>query len=111
MSDIEALMRDLVLTSVDLKRRLYRKDEAASTSPEGTDGPRIKVHACRLCNRSAAGDEAQVRHQSGCALAKLQRAQRALREAWPELFARKPVPEEKGATPSASRTRKSMVGA
>jgi hypothetical protein len=35
---------------------------------------------------AAAGKGAQVRHQSGCALAKLQSAQAALREAWPEMF-------------------------
>ena len=63
-------------SSVLLKRKLYRRDEAATTSPEGVDGPRIEVHTCRLCNRSAVGREAQVAHQSRCALAKLQETQR-----------------------------------
>lgn len=96
MSNLEELMHDLVRSSVDLKRKLYRRDEAASTTPEGTDGPRIEVHTCRLCNRSAGGNGAQVRHRSGCELAKLQRAQKVLREAWPELFAERPAPEEEG---------------
>ena len=103
MNNIEDLMKDLVRASVDLKKKLYRKDEAASTSPEGVDGPRIEVHTCRLCNRSAAGKGAQVRHQSEGALARLQKAQSALREAWPELFERKPAPEEKAPAPSAPR--------
>lgn len=92
VNDLEALMRDLVTSSVDLKRRLYRRDEAASTTPDGSEGPRISVHACRLCNHAAAGDGAQVRHKSDCSLARLQRAQKVLRDAWPELFAR-PSPD------------------
>jgi hypothetical protein len=94
---IEKLMAELVKSSVDLKKKLYRRDEAASTSPEGVDGPRTTIHVCRVCNRAAAGKRAQVRHQSGCALAKLQMAQAALREAWPELFEREPVPGERAA--------------
>lgn len=89
MNNIEVLMAELAKASVDLKRELYRRDGAASTSPEGTEGPRIEVHSCMLCDRSAAGEGAHVRHKSGCALAKLQKAQKALREAWPELFERK----------------------
>ena len=95
MNNIEELMAELAKSSVDLKKQLYRRDEAASTSPEGTDSPGIEVHTCLLCDRSAVGEGAHVRHQSGCALAKLQKAQRALREAWPELFARKPASEGK----------------
>jgi len=57
MENIEELVSELVRSSVLLKRKLYRKDEAASTSAEGVDGPRIEVHTCRLCNRSAAGEE------------------------------------------------------
>jgi hypothetical protein len=101
MNDIEVLMAELAKSSVDLKKELYRRDQAASMSPEGTDGPRIEVHTCRVCNRSAAGKEAHVRHQSGCALARLQRAQKALREGWPELFARKTAPNEKAAVSGA----------
>jgi hypothetical protein len=97
MNNIEVLMAELAKASVDLKRELYRRDEAASTSPEGTEGARIEVHTCRLCDRSAVGEGAHVRHKSGCALAKLQKAQKALREAWPELFARKTAPKEKAA--------------
>jgi hypothetical protein len=89
VNNIEELMRELVRSSVDLKKALYRKDEAASTSPEGSEGPRIEVHTCRICNRSAVGKGAHVRHQSGCVLAKLQVAQKALRGAWPEVFANK----------------------
>jgi hypothetical protein len=88
MNSIEELMAELAKASVDLKKNLYRRDDAAATSPEGTDGPSIEVHTCRLCNRSAAGERAEVRHQSGCALARLQKAQKALRGAWPELFER-----------------------
>lgn len=88
MSNLEQAMRELVKSSVDLKRELYGRDEAASTTPDGTDGPRIPVHTCRMCNRSAAGEGAHVRHISGCELARMQRAQAALREAWPELFER-----------------------
>jgi hypothetical protein len=104
MSNIEELMKELVRSSVLLKRKLYRRDEAASTSPAGADGPRIEVHTCRLCNRSAAGEGAHVRHQSGCALAKLQETQKALHAAWPELFERKPNPEEKAAPQVRART-------
>src|SRR5580704_17366727 len=93
MNNIEELMRELVKSSVVLKRRLYRRDDFASTTPAGTDGPRIEVHACCVCNHFAAGKNARVRHTTGCALAKLQRAQAALREAWPELFERKSVPQ------------------
>lgn len=86
VSNIEELMAELARASVDLKKKLYRRDEAASTSSEQIEGPSIDVHTCRLCNRSAAGKGAQVRHKSGCSLARLQEAQRALRGAWPELF-------------------------
>lgn len=89
MNNIEELMKELVRSSLILKHKLYRRDEAASTSPEGTDGPGVAVHTCRVCNRSAAGEGAQVRHKSDCPLAKLQRAQKALYGAWPELFAKK----------------------
>jgi hypothetical protein len=94
VNNIEALMAELAKSSVDLKKKLYRTDEAASTTPEGKDGPRIEVHTCRLCNQSAAGKGAQVRHKSDCALARLQKAQKALREAWPELFERKTHSED-----------------
>jgi hypothetical protein len=104
MSNIEELMRELVRSSIRLKRGLYRRDNAASTSPAGTEGPRIEVHTCCVCNHSAAGENAQVRHTTGCALAKLQRAQAALCEAWPELFERKQVLEEREPVPSAART-------
>ena len=93
MNNIEALVAELARSSVILKKKLYRRDEAASTTPEGKDGPSVEVHACLICDRSAAGVGAQVRHKSGCALAKLQKAQKALREAWPELFARKTAPK------------------
>jgi hypothetical protein len=94
-------MGELAKSSVDLKKKLYRRDEAASTTPEGLQGPCVSVHCCRLCNRAAAGEEAQVRHKSDCALARLQRAQKALREAWPELFAGKSAPEKKVSSTSA----------
>ena len=97
MNNIEELMAELVKSSVALKRKLYRRDEAAATSPEGVDGPHIEVHTCLVCERSAAGQGAQVRHGSSCSLARLQRAQKALREAWPELFARKPDPAKEAA--------------
>jgi hypothetical protein len=35
----------------------------------------------------AAGGDARIKHREGCELAKLQKAQKQLREAWPELFA------------------------
>lgn len=94
MNNLEELMRELVKSSVLLKHKLYRRDEFASTTPEGTEAPTTQVHACLVCNRAAAGKEAHVRHKSDCPLAKLQRAQRALYGAWPELFGRKPNPEE-----------------
>jgi hypothetical protein len=83
-------MADLVKASVGLKRALYRRDDFASTTAMGTDGPRTTVHTCAVCKRSAAGQGAEVRHKSDCPLAKLQRAHKALREAWPELFETKP---------------------
>jgi hypothetical protein len=104
MNNIEGMMRELVRSSVVLKHKLYRRDDFASTSPEGTEGPRIAVHACRLCNRAAAGDGAQVRHKSDCPLTRLQKAQTALREAWPELFAGKPAPAKKAAAQVHART-------
>jgi len=94
-------MTELVKASVVLKRKLYRRDEAAATSPEGVDGPTIEVHTCLVCERSGAGQGAQVRHRSGCALQRLQRAQKALREAWPEMFEKKAVPEAVSGAPSA----------
>jgi hypothetical protein len=93
VNNIEELMTELARASVALKRKLYRRDDAAATSPEGVDGPRIEVHTCLVCDRSAAGEGAHVRHRSNCELARLQRAQKALREAWPELFTKKPSPE------------------
>ena len=101
MNNIEELMAELAKSSVALKKQLYRRDDAASTSPEGKDGPSIEVNTCRLCNRAAAGKGAQVRHKSDCALARLQRAQKALRDAWPELFAKEPKPEEKASLSAA----------
>ena len=53
MNDIEGLMAELAKSFVDLKKKLYRRDEAAAATPEGTDGPYIEVHTCRLCNRAA----------------------------------------------------------
>jgi hypothetical protein len=94
VNNIERLMAELAQSSVLLKSKLYRKDEAAATSPEGTDGPYIEVHTCRLCNRAAAGEGAHVRHKSNCALARLQKAQKDLRKAWPELFERKSQPRK-----------------
>lgn len=93
MNNLESLMTELARASVALKRKLYRRDDAAATSPEGVDGPHIQVHTCRLCDRSAVGQGAQICHKSGCALARLQKAQKALREAWPELFERKSEPD------------------
>ncbi|WP_433966014.1 hypothetical protein [Tunturiibacter gelidiferens] len=104
MNNIEVMMREFVRSSVHLKRKLYRRDEAASTTPEGMEGPRIAVHTCRLCNRAAAGDGAQVRHKADCPLPRLQKAQTALREAWPELFAGKSAPEKKAAAQVRART-------
>ena len=62
MNNLEELMTELVRSSVALKRKLYRRDEAAATSPEGTDAPTLLVHTCMVCERSAAGEGAQVRH-------------------------------------------------
>jgi hypothetical protein len=101
VNDLEELMRELVRSSILLKRKLYRRDEAASTSTEETAGPRIEVHSCRLCDRAAAGKEAQVHHRSGCELERLQRAQKALREAWPAVFTKKSSTEERTEAPSA----------
>jgi hypothetical protein len=69
MNNIEELMTELVKSSVALKRKLYRRDEAAATSPEGVDALTILVHTCTVCERSAAGQGAQVRHGSSCPLA------------------------------------------
>jgi hypothetical protein len=99
VSDIEVMMTELARASVALKRSLYRRDDFVSTTPEGTDGPRTTVHTCAVCERSAAGQGAEVRHKSGCALARLQRAQKALREAWPEVFAKKPAPGAPSSAP------------
>jgi hypothetical protein len=102
MNNLEELMTELACASVALKRSLYRRDEAASTSPEGTDAPTLPVHTCMVCERSAAGEGAQVRHKPSCSLARLQAAQKALREAWPELFAPKPAPAVQAAAPAPS---------
>jgi hypothetical protein len=84
--------KELVESSVALERTLYCQYEAAVTSPERTDAPPHPVYACMLCERSAAGEEAQVRHEPKCALARLQTAQKVLREAWPGLLAPEPSP-------------------
>jgi hypothetical protein len=91
VNNIEELMAELARSSVALKRTLYRRDEAASTTPEGVAGSTVLVHTCMVCERSAAGEGAQIRHMSSCKLARLQRAQAALRASWPEMFALKPV--------------------
>jgi hypothetical protein len=91
MNNIEELMMELARASVDVKRELYKRDDVASTTPEGVGGPTLLVHTCMICERSAVGKGAQVRHQPNCALARLQRAQKALRAAWPELFTSKPA--------------------
>jgi hypothetical protein len=93
MNNLEELMAELVKSSVALKRSLYRRDEAAATSPEGVDAPTVAVHTCLVCERSAAGQGAQVRHKPNCELTRLQRAQKELKAAWPELFTRNPVQE------------------
>jgi hypothetical protein len=93
VNNIEELMTELVRSSVALKRTLYRRDEAASTTPEGMSGPTLLVHTCMVCERSAAGEGAQVRHGASCKLARLQRAQAALKASWPEVFATKSAPE------------------
>jgi hypothetical protein len=113
MNNIEELMAELAKSSVDLKKKLYRRDEAASTSPQGTEGPCIEVHTCRVCDRSAAGKGAEVRHQPECALVRLQKAQKDLRGAWPELFARKATPEEgaPGARTHPNGTRRGSTNA
>jgi hypothetical protein len=98
-NDIESLMRDLVRCSTALKRELYRYDLTAATTLEGIDGPTVRVHQCKVCNKMAAGEEAQIKHRAGCELAKLQEAQRRLREAWPELFA---APARQEAKPKAA---------
>jgi hypothetical protein len=90
VNNLEELMAELARSSVALKRSLYRRDEAASTSPEGINAPTLLVHTCLVCERSAAGVGAQNHHKPSCSLARLQRAQKALRESWPELFERKP---------------------
>jgi hypothetical protein len=102
VNNIEGMMSELVKSSVNLKHKLYRRDESASTTPEGMEGPRISVHTCRLCNRAAAGEGAQVSHKADCPLPRLQRAQKALREAWPELFTPKPAPAVLAAAPLPS---------
>lgn len=105
MSNLEALMTELMRASVVLKRALYRRDEAASTAPEGTDGPTMPVHTCLVCERSAAGAGAQVRHKPNCALLRLQQAQKALREASPELFTPGPVPDEAAPLAASGRSQ------
>jgi hypothetical protein len=37
MNNIEALMAKLAKSTVDLKKKLYRRDEAMFASPEGID--------------------------------------------------------------------------
>ena len=97
-NDIESLMRELVRSSNAMKPRLYRFDQSASTSPDGTDGPTVRVHECRICHRMAAGESAQIRHRAGCELARLQKAQKRLKEVWPGLFeAAKPMEKQKAA--------------
>jgi hypothetical protein len=102
MGNLEELMTELARSSVGLKRVLYQRDDFASTTGEGKDAPSTSVHICLVCKRAAAGKDAQVRHKSACALARLQRAQKALREMWPELFAPKPAPAVLAAAPAPS---------
>jgi hypothetical protein len=81
-------------------RRLRQRGETA---------PPSKCTLAKLCNRSAAGKGAQVRHWSDGPLAKLQKAQRALREALPELFAAEPAREMEMRQASGARTH--LMGA
>ena len=90
-NDIETLMRDLARSSVELRRALFKNDKSAATTPEGTEGPTVRVHACTVCNRMAAGSDAQIRHEAGCPVKKLHEAQERLGAVWPELF--KPAPK------------------
>lgn len=85
MNNLEELMRDLVRSSVLLRQDMYHRKQLTA--------PRIVVHVCRLCNR-AAGNREYVRHRYGCPLAKLQKSQKRLRAAWPELFANEPASQE-----------------
>jgi hypothetical protein len=81
MSDFEKLVSDLAKSSVALKKKLYRRDENG-TSISGS----IPIHMCRVCNRSAAGKGAEVKHRSDCALKAMQESQKALRALWPAVF-------------------------
>jgi hypothetical protein len=104
VNNLEELMTELACASVVLKRELYKRDDVASTTPEGVGGPTILVHTCMICERSAVGKGAQVRHQPNCALARLQRAQKALRAAWPKLFTSTPAQAAPSPSPSPSTT-------
>jgi hypothetical protein len=112
VNNIEELMTELARASVALKGFLYLQDSDSSTTPEGTDGPRTRIHICRVCGRAAAGKEAQVHHEPNCALARLQRAQKALRKASPEMFTPKPAPAPPAAPDAqAPMSRRAVVPA
>ena len=107
-NDIEGLMRDLARSSVELRKALFRNDTSAATTPEGIDGATIRVITCTVCYRTAAGPDAQIRHETGCRVKKLHEAQSRLRAVWPELFRASPKLETP-AEPIAKVRRAAMV--
>jgi hypothetical protein len=100
-----------VRASAALKGLLYLQDVDAATTPEGTDGPRTRIHICRVCGRAAAGLKAQVHHEPSCALARLQLAQAALRSAWPELFTAEPAAASPASAASSPVPREAVLPA
>jgi hypothetical protein len=58
MNNLEELMAEWARSSVDLKRKLYRREEAASTCPEGADGPWIEMQTApaveSVCSRTGS---------------------------------------------------------
>ena len=83
---------ELVRSSVALKRKLYRRDEAAATSPEGQTLPLswctwTGLRALRSGRRSTGPPCAQVRAGTSPA-----RTGGTLRASWPRGFATRPAP-------------------
>ena len=108
-NDIETLMRDLARSSVELRRALFKNDSRAATTPEGTEGSTVRVHACTLCYRMAAGDEAQIRHEAGCPVKRLMDAQERLKTCWPELFKAAPKSESAPEAPMVKIPKRLVV--
>ena len=79
----EKLLKDFLFAVRGLKKRLY----AHSNMPTTKDprGPKMSMHRCMVCQRSAIGD-AEIEHHKRCPLDRTQETWHRLKEQRPDLF-------------------------